>query len=311
MTVPAEHDESRDAQRRGGSSPSARTVLLRAAADGDLTTTQDSELDEYLSLHPDDAAVIELERRLRREVAALAEGRASDRLRERVRVLAAPGDEISDVPIGRVGAFGLRARQWLAVAASLVVLVSVSYVGFRTIQSGSQLNGTQAIDDSFRAALVSFVGNFHEQCEIHSEMAMRQLQVRALEEAPAAFAEVMGKTLDIGSLNISGYHYLGGGPCSVPGGGRSFHVVFESDDVEALRRPMISIFIQQDSGVMRIPPDQTFLLEQKSQTVNAAFPSEVYVWKKDGFVYFLVSTSKRALAATLNAFGVDAPSGSI
>jgi len=192
-----------------------------------------------------------------------------------------------------------------------VIVAGGGYAIVHTLQSGLPLSAPVAIDETYRASLVAFVGDFNEQCELHTEMAMSQLKITAIEEAPAAFAGLMGTSFDIGSISVPALHFLGGGPCSVPGGGQSFHLVFESDEVDAGRRPVVSLFIQQDTGEMKIDSQQTFRLMPNSGNVNPAYSGEIYVWRKDGFVYFLVSTSQAGLSATLDALGVDPPTRSI
>ncbi len=312
MTAPAEHNEPAGTDPQNHAAPSARAVLLRAAADHELTATQSVALAEHLSAHPDDARVIEFERRLREEVATLSGRKASDALRDRIGALAASQGDDALSPLGRIESRGgSQTRRWLAIAASLVIVAGGGYAVVQTLQSGVPHSAPVAMDDSYRASLVSFVRDFNEQCELHTERAMSELKITAIEEAPAAFATLMGRSIGIGSISIPAFHFLGGGPCSVPGGGKSFHLVFESDETDAARCPVVSLFIQQDTGEMKIDPGQTFRLTPKSGDVTPAYSGDIYVWRKDGFVYFLVSTSQTGLSATLDALGVEPPTKSI
>lgn len=311
MTISPDHHEPRNADEGDRFSPSTRAELLRAAADDELTAAQSVALEGHLKAHPADAQVIEFERRLRAEVAALSGGKASDALRNRVRALASAHGDDAPAPVGRIERHRTPARRWLAMAASLVIVVGGGYAIVHTLQRGVHQTAPVAIDDTYRASLVSFVGTFNEQCELHSEMAMSQLKFTAIEEAPAAFAQLMGESIDIGTISVPAFHFLGGGPCSVPGSGKSFHLVFESDELQGTRRPVISIFIQQDTGEMKIDSGQTYRLTPKSGDANPAHAGEIYVWRNAGFVYFLASTSEPALTSTLKALGVDPPRQSI
>lgn len=312
MTGPYENPDSSLTHRENEPVPSLRAQLLRAAADGETTTQQAAAIKEHLRDNPEDASVIEFERQLRQSIASLGADSVSDQLRRRVRALAAAPPDAASSPVGRITPAGRGANRWFAIAASLAVIVAGGYVVVRTLQSGTQLQVPLALDDAYRASLVSFVSIHHEQCELHAEMAMRELKFTNLDEIPSEFAAVLGTTVDVGSPAISGFHFMGGGPCAVPGGGESVHMVFEADDATlAKRTPMISLFVQQDSGTIPIEQGRTYRVLVKSGTVTTDYPCEVYVWKKNGLVYFLASTSRSALSATLRAFNVDEPSQSI
>jgi len=313
MTFPTKHHDPTGADQMDHPAPSTRAVLLRAAADYELTATQSVALVEHLGAHPDDARVIEFERRLREEVATLSGGKASEALRDRVGAIASSHGNDATSPAGRIEPDRrAHAHGWLAIAASLVIVAGGGYTVVHTLQSGGQHFAPVAIDETYRLALVSFIVDHHKQCELYTEMAMRELKITSLDKAPAAFAGVIGRTLDLAALSIPGFDFKGAGRCAVPGGGRSVHLVFEAQQAIDTARPLvISLFIQQDTGEMTIDSGQTFRLMPKSGGVQPAYSGDIYVWRKNGFVYFLVSTSQTGLSSTLEVLGVDPPAQAI
>ncbi len=296
--------------------PSRRTELVRAAADGELTAADEKALQAHLAAHPDDRAVIEFEHRVRRAIAASVSGAPSQALRARISRLtnesvsqSAPlrfqPDPMSAAP--RM----IRTVRWLAVAASVGLVAGLVYL---TIQpSGTLPPPGQLVAESHRVSLVSFVSRQHDECELHADMVGSKLRISELDKVPAAFSEVLGKEPDLGRLDDCGLKFMGAGPCAVPGRGRSVHLIFDAGSAQADRggrTPMVSIFVQQDSGELNIEPGRTYRLVPTGSAPSLE-ASEIYVWKSDGFVYFLASTSGPAMDKARMALGAKEPSGSL
>lgn len=143
---------------------------------------------------------------------------------------------------------------------------------------------------------------------MHADMVASHFKITSLEQAPAALSKILGSAPDLGRLAQSGLTFRGAGPCAVPGRGRSVHMVFEGVQSDATPPALVSIFVQQDRGELRLEAGRTYRLEPKDQTRLAA---DIFVWKVDGFVYFLTSASKPAMDTARLALGVEAPSGDL
>lgn len=304
-----------------GDWPSRRTELIRAAADGELSPAGERELREHLSAHPDDASVVEFEKELRRAIASSVQSAPSRTLRERIAGLsqetaAAAVRQSDGGPLPLAPEIGRSASAWrgwirgLAIAACLALVAGVAYFGAQRVAlTGS--GGPQAAT-SYRLSLAAFVSSHHEECELHTEMAMREYRFTRLDRAPEFLAGVLGSAPDLGTLSRSGLTFVGGGPCAVPGRGRSVHLVFEAGAPEATpsRTPMVSVFVQRDAGELDIPSGQTYRIEPRDSGTPAS-PADIYVWKRDGFVYFLASTSDTAIETARMALGAGAPVGTL
>ncbi len=313
-----EHNEGGRADARD-MRPSRRTELVRAAADNELTAADERALREHLVAHPDDDAVIAFEQGLRRAIASGASGVPSEQLREKVTRLTTigggPGDRVPS-SAGSVTASGRGSRvtRWVAVAASVGLLTAMAYFTLRPTPSLPPPG--RLIAESHRASLVSFVNGRHKECELHAEMVASGFRIDSLDKAPAAFSEILGKAPDLGRLAQSGLKFKGAEACAVPGRGRSVHMVLEAvtnppvqaGGASAATATLVSIFVQQDKGELRIEPGRAYRFVPKAGP-SSTEASEIYVWKKDGFVYFLASTSEPAIETVRLALDVQGPSG--
>ncbi len=302
-----------------GGRPSRRTTLLRAAADGELTVAGEQELRAHLAAHPDDRGVVAFERELRKSIAAAALGQPAPGLKERVEhlcggaTIAREGTPVAvEATAPRRGRPMSRPAAWLPIAASVALLAGIAYF---TVGRPQALPAPgELITQAHRVSLASFVSSEHEECELHADIVGSKLRVESLGKAPAAFRGVLGREPDLGRLAESGLRFMGAGPCAVPGRGSSVHMVFDAGDGPAPREggrtSLVSIFVQQDSGELGIEPGRTYRLVPNEGSSSTA-AAEIYVWKTDGFVYFLSSTSGPAMERARLALGASAPSGTL
>lgn len=295
---------------------SARTELLRAAADGELTPVQTAELERHMAAHPDDQRVVEFERELRGSIAATASGTAPAALRDRIAAMSSTaGTDRASLPFPSVGnrphrRFSHRVR-WLAMAASVAIVAGGAFLILRP--SGTGLTGGAQITQQYRTSLVSFIGAQHEECEVHADMIGMRFKTTKLVDVPAEFARVLGSTPDIGQVESSGFKLLGAGPCAVPGRGKSVRMVLESGaDAQAGggRGSLVSIHIQQDTGELNLESGKTYRLVDKVAAAGSA-AADIYVWRRDGFIYFLTSKSEPAMQMARAAFGAKEPAGTL
>jgi hypothetical protein len=268
----------------GEREPSLRTQLLRAAADGELKEPQ--TLRAHLAAHPGDEQVVRAEQLLRHAIAERAATTPPRHLRAAI---------ISRSHRGR--RFRLRV---LAVAASAALLAGGGYLVLRPPPFPGP---GQLVNDGHRESLVSFIRGQHKECDIHAAAVARDFRI-TLDQAPAEFERILGAPPSLGRLSESGLRFLGAKRCAVPGRGRSIHMVFETQAAEPQR---ISVFIQNDTGELAIEPDRTYRLTSRKQRPAP----DICVWKRDGFIYFVVSEDPAAEATALAAMDAAAPLGSL
>lgn len=295
---------------------SARTELLRAAADHELSAAQRVDLDQHLAVHPEDQTVINFERRLRTFVTdAGALGLAPPRLRDQIHAMCgAQGADHSSMPFPaaqvQVGRSFQRSIRWLALAASVTIMAGGAFFVLRN--QGVARPGDVQMAQQFRTSLVSFIGAQHNECEVHADMIGSRFKTTRLEEVPKEFARVLGSTPDIGGIESSDFKLLGAGPCAVPGRGKSVRMVLECAAEKAHAGScgsLVSIHIQQDTGELNLESGKTYRLTDRISTGSDA--AEIYVWRRDGFVYFLTSRSEPAMQMARAAFGAKEPSGTL
>lgn len=295
---------------------SARTELLRAAADGELTAVQTAELERHMASHPDDRRVVEFERSLRGSIAAFASGTTPAALRDRIAAISSTaGTDRTSLSFPSAGTqphrrFSLSSH-WLAMAASVAIVAGGAFLISRP--PGTGLTGGAQITQQYRTSLVSFIGAQHDDCEVHADMIGMRFKTTKLVDVPVEFAQVLGSTPDIGRVESIGFKLLGAGPCAVPGRGKSVRMVLESTaDTQAGggRGSLVSIHIQQDTGEMNLESGRTYRLVDKAATVGAP-TADIYVWRRDGFIYFLTSKSEPAMQMARAAFGAEEPIGTL
>ncbi len=295
---------------------SARTELLRLAADGELTPYQEVELERHLAAHPGDLRVIEFERKLRRSVADIFSEAAPAVLRERIvaksHTTRTPRGSLSIYPVStRLNFRFSTPLRWLAVAASVAIVAGGTYLALRPPGVGP----TQpvAISQQYRIALVSFIGSQHHECELYADMIGVRFKTTQLVDVPREFSRVLGSAPDIGHIEEHGFRLLGAGPCAVPGRGKSVRMVLESTaDAQSNGGggSLVSIHIQQDTGELNLEAGKTYRLVDKVGSAGVKSP-DIFVWRRDGFIYFLTSESKAAMQMALASFGTKEPSGTI
>lgn len=124
----------------------------------------------------------------------------------------------------------------------------------------------------------------HGHCITDAVHAAEKLVVENPDELPAFTASVVGTEIAFADLAASGasdVRFVDAGECHVPGGGPSMHVRFQLPDIEGDS----SLFIQRDSGRMKLSEGITYTLAPSGDAPNT--PS-VYIWLREGFVYYLV-----------------------
>jgi hypothetical protein len=295
---------------------SARTELLRAAADGELTPAQTAELERHVATYPDDQRVIDFERELRVSVAASASETAPTALRDRIAAMSSTaGTDRASLPLPSAHTLPhrrfSRSILWMAIAASVALVAGGAFL---TLRQHDYVPADGAlITQQYRTSLVSFIGTQHQECEVHADMIGMRFKTTKLVDVPSEFAKVLGSTPDIGHIEGSGFKLLGAGPCAVPGRGKSVRMVLESTadaQPNGGRGSLVSIHIQQDTGELNLEQGKTYRLVDKAAAAGSPV-ADIYVWRRDGFIYFLTSESEPAMQMARAAFGAKEPTGTL
>jgi anti-sigma factor RsiW len=305
-------DPRQDPDRSGR--PSRRTELLRAAADSELTAEQRAEFEAHLRACPADASVVAFEKALRGAIAETRIDGPSAELRARIEGMR--GAAVRPVGLAVEDGQGLRFRlvrrrwTWLALAAGVALVAGVTYR--MAFAPPPRPSGGVLVNPDHRSALVSFVTGQHDECELHAQLVGRRFRIGPLQAAPPALSKIIGAAPDLGQIEASGVRYLGAAECAVPGRGASVHIVLDAgalseSDGEG-RTPLVSLFVQQDHGELNLEPGRTYRMVPRE---FGAGPAEIFVWRKGGLVYFLVSTSAEKLDAVRLGLGGAEPTGSI
>lgn len=290
---------------------SERTRLLRAAADGELTAQDRSDLEAHLRTNPDDAAVVLFEQRLRESVGVEVWGEPSADLRARIAGLCA-GSTSPDIkqskPLHRLSPFGNVGLLWAYGSLAAILLVAVG-IAVWLPRPGANLppQGT-LVTASHREALSSFISAQHKACEVSAAMVSKRFRIGPLSDATAPLSDILGVTPDLSSLNHPNVRYLGASECAVPGDGNSIHIVLDvtSSVTGSSEAALVSLFIQRDTGEVAIETGQAYEL-----TATGGDGPPIVVWRDGVMIYFLRSSSPTELDAVQRAIGIRAPFGSL
>ena len=283
----------------GHGAPDRRTHLLRAAADGELPAEDARELADLLQREPQEAGVIEFERRLRAEVELAAsehEAPASAALRDRVARLTHDAPRTSGRVIGR--------RAWLAAAA--YVAIALGLVVVRGLGPPPRPSHGERLSEPHRASLVSFLSSQHEDCERLGGLLSGGFEIARVEDAPSALSELLGAPPELGGLPAEDVRFLSAAPCAVPGRGASIHMVFETASAG-----LVSLFVQQDAEEILIEEGVAHWLRPQDASDALIDGARTLVWRQRGLVYYLVSASAEDLDAVRVALGVTPSVGAL
>ena len=271
--------------------PSERTRLLRAAADDMLTSAERAALDAHLAAHPEDEAVIAFERGLRSELgSALAGAAAPGELEQRLRDMAVRAQP--------------RARRRVVKMLAAAVVLAVAAFGLRTALRGD------ADDFGFagRAGLVRFLATHPNDCPISIDRAIDEFQVQRFASAMSELDTVLGRAAALGALSETDLRFHGMRRCGGPGHELSMHLVFSGARGSSLEGSVLSVYVQPDDGRLPISEGGTYRLVPKTQQFSRL---EMFVWKRNGLDYFVVTPTAEAGRVALASAGAPPVSAAL
>lgn len=262
-------------------------ALLRAAADDELTPEQQARLDAHLAAHPEDAARIEFERRLRVATSrVMSDVRAPAGLRGRIERIGAEHEPRR--PIWRQPRVVGLAASLLLVAGLLVVLsIPASPVG------------PQA---RYRATLMSFLDREHARCWVDTDTILDKFHVREPDELPQQAETLLGRSVSFDDFDdLEGLEFVGGGECVVPGRSPSMHLGFRTDGTRGEADVAVSLFVQIDPGKLAMQEGVTYRLTSERRIAREA--CTIYAWTHDGLLHFMVADNANACDLGRRALG--------
>lgn len=276
-------------------------VLIRAAADGELTAAQQAAFDRARAADPSLDARVAFERALRDRVAgAMREPAvAPASLRESIAGMFEREREIERELGVETLAVRTRSRRfwasgptWLAVAASLALLTAVTVL----MQTPVASTVAPMFGNATAARLMNasdFIVSEHDKCSAFDSYFDNKFTVRDSAEASDAVVELLGQPPIRIDLGEAGYEFTGVGGCHVPGPGASAHLIYKAADSS---RPTLSLFIQKDTGAA---PRLEAGVRYRCRT-SAGAP--VLVWREAGVIYYLFTPDDEARDSATRLF---------
>ncbi|MEM9064961.1 MAG: hypothetical protein AAGB51_05670 [Planctomycetota bacterium] len=290
-------------------------ALLRAAADDELTAEQRVRLDAHLAAHPEDADRVAFERELRQAVSRViadATPSVSDRLRERVRAIAAEARGEDSQAVSGVESLAAETSQpsfWanplhsplgrgIGSLAALIALAAVLW-----------FVPAPVVTPAYAQAVAQHVSSEHSRCALLDDAVNAKFSVNSLEEVPAAFRSITGRDVSLASLALAdfeGMTFVDAGRCRVPPSTESsLHVRFRTDAGE-----LISLFVQPAASDLGMEEGVTYQYTGHAPKDGSACAT-VIGWTKSGFVYYLVSDRSAPCANVLKSVGQPMPQRTI
>ena len=180
--------------------PLDRTRILRAAADDELTPAQRTALDAHLAEHPEDAAVVAFERRLRSELGRVFTPDAAPRqLEDRIRRM------VSKAPPAP--------RRWVVKLLAAAAVLLVTALGIRlALRSDAEEFGFAG-----RSGMVRFLATHPHDCPITIDRTMEEFHVRRFGGAVSELGNLLGQAPALGDLEGTALEFRGMGHCGLPG----------------------------------------------------------------------------------------------
>jgi hypothetical protein len=284
-----------------GREPMGLGALIRAGADGELTPQQERRLEVHLEREPGDASRIESERLLREAVSRIGQSGpgAPAGLREQVLRAMAAADlsadgaavDVSgpDVP-GRMAPL-TRSRSFWASASGRTALVAAALL--MAVTAGFLVRGSLPADGVFsaRTTAVQFVAREHGRCTVEIAPGADKFAVTDPLMLPSFARTLMGRDVSLGDLVEGGatnLRFIDAGGCHVPMGGRSMHLRFEAPTPSG-GTTLASLFVQEDRGELDLAESVTYRLDPRAESGEASRSPGVFLWLRDGMVYYLVT----------------------
>ncbi len=281
--------------------------------DGELAPREAEALQRLLESDPCQRSRLELQRGLRRRVAAVLEAGCElpPGLEDRVRRSLAetlPGDESTEESPRRSLVWswlrGPQRANVFAVAASLTLVAGVVVVSIFLPSIDDWWSRPASLNLVSEA--VPFVADEHIRCAGSAPTRQEKAKFKSPEKAASELSDWLGSPVRVvgmtENLRRTGWEFLGGGHCGVPVPERSAHLIYTRQDLPQ-GPAMLSIFIVPDDGGYSVWGDEVPLepgvLIELPRGPNLV--REVTIYSDGALVYFMVACYSGALDGVPNA----------
>ncbi len=281
-------------------------TLLRAGADGELSSAERARLDEHLGANPGDAARVAFEDGLRAACGrAMGGARCPDGLRSKIERIAAESHPEYAAGVAARAEQTRSASFWntprfvrVAGAAAAIVLMFV-VGGVLVTQSGKNPSGIQnggSLDRelqyvAYRDQVARFVSNESERCWDSDAAADRKFVMKDRDTLVSEFRSLLKGDMRIPALDqpVESLTFRGGGRCKIPATPGAAHMQWDITGPDGERTAAVSMFVAPDNGKLPVREGVTYTLDAKA--CHEAGTS-VLVWKQNESLIFLISESE-------------------
>lgn len=267
-------------------------TLIRCAADDNLSMAQAQALGKHLEAHPEDRARIDFERGLRDAVsAAMDTGPAPAHLRQAIESFIADSRTPDTVGPRTTRDRSFWSRSFLPIALAAMVLMAFGVTLMVSNQPAASTWNT-----GLSRNVTNWIQTEHKKCCESKEYREGKLNVTNVADVHEQTLRDLGAAPRRIQLDDAGYTFAGYGQCHIPGGGPSGQLIYMSND--GAGKP-ISLFVQRDDGQLNDVASKTDCLTN----------DQIFIWRADGLIYYLVSGPKSPTGEALKTLG--APSKQI
>ena len=274
--------------------------------DGELAPREAEALKRLLESDPCQRSRLELQRGLRRRVAAVLQtgcepppGLADHVRRSLAETL--PRNESTEESPRRSLVLswlrGPRRANVFAVAASLALVAGVVLVSIR-LPSIDEWGRSARLD--LVSEVVPFVAGEHIRCAGSTLTRMEKAQYKSPAKAASKLSDWLGSPVQVvgmtENLRRAGWKFLGGGHCGVPVQERSAHLIYARQDLSQ-GPAMLSIFIVPDDGGYAVWGDGAPLKPGAIIELprGSDLDREVTIYSDGTLIYFMVACYSGAL----------------
>jgi hypothetical protein len=280
------------------SGPVPRGVLLRLAADGELTVRQEADLDRHLAACPEDVHRIRFERDLRSACARAMGGSiaAPAGLKERILARAGAGQQSDGEPGtvaarihpgGRVETRRSIWRRYSGLMLAAAALPLVVAIGMLAVRGGG---ARSAAPGNAGATLIS---SLPLEALARAYKGATNLRETSLELIRDEVMRLIGAPVnELDDLEAAGFQVVGYAPYQLPGGPSAAHIVFRRA-ASAEDRPgdvRLSVFVQNEHG--RYTEGITWKAGGEGSRERIPF---LRTWQCDNKVFYAMSNCPRTV----------------
>lgn len=282
------------------SGPVSRGVLLRLAADGELTARQEADLDRHLAACPEDVHRIRFERDLRSACARAMDGSIAAPAGLKEKILAARAGEAGPrsagpdavaariQPGGRVETRRGLWRRYSGLMLAAAALPLVVAIGFLAVRGGG--GGRSAGPGNGAATLIS---SLPLEALARAYKGATNLRETSLELIRDEVMRLVGAPVnELDDLEAAGFQVVGYAPYQLPGGPSAAHIVFRRA-ASAEDRPgdvRLSVFVQNEHG--RYTEGITWKAGGEGSRERIPF---LRTWQCDNKVFYAMSNCPRTV----------------